>query len=149
MSSSKIPHIIGTSPHNPLMTSSFVLVGKSAHAQLSRNICSEQRHWRGCPDCPFYKGWNGGSRCILWCINIYLYVCVTGVHRYARWIGGISHQSSDLSHPCNLLWKVVICALLNTRFKGMQVVTHLTNYQTTKVMSTKKFPKRVWIHAHE
>ena len=63
------------------------------------------------------------------------------VHRYARWIGGLSHQSSDLSHLCNPLQKVVIHALLNTRFKGIQVVTYLANCQTTKVMLTKVFPK--------
>ena len=67
---------------------------------------------------------------------------VQGVHRCARWIGRLSHQSRDLSCPCNLLWKVVICASLNTRFKGMQVVTYLTNYQTTEVIPTKKFPKK-------
>ena len=27
------------------------------------------------------------------------------VHRYTRWIGRLSHQTSDLSHPCNLLPK--------------------------------------------
>ena len=70
-------------------------------------------------------------------------VCVTGVlHRYTRWIGGLSHQSSDLSCLHNLLQKVVIHALLDTRFKGMQVVNYPTNYQTTKVMLTKGFPKR-------
>ena len=42
------------------------------------------------------------------------------VHRYVRWIGGLSHQSNDLSHLCNLLQKVVIHALLNTGFKGIQ-----------------------------
>ena len=35
----------------------------------------------------------------------------------------------------------MICALLSTRFKGMQIVTCPTNYQTTKVMLTKEFPK--------
>ena len=64
------------------------------------------------------------------------------VQRYARWIGGLSHQSSNLSYPCNPLQKVVICALLDTRFKGMQVVTHPTNSQTTKVMLTKSSQKR-------
>ena len=48
-------------------------------------------------------------------------------HRDARWIGGLSHQSSDLSHLCNLLWKVVIHAFSNTGFKGMQVVNYLAN----------------------
>ena len=64
------------------------------------------------------------------------------VHRDARWIGGLSHQSSDLSHLHNLLQKVVIHALLDTGFKGMQIVTYLTNYQTTKVILTKEFPER-------
>ena len=38
--------------------------------------------------------------------------------------------------------RVVICALLNTGFKGMQVVTYPTNCQTTKVILTKEFLKR-------
>ena len=71
--------------------------------------------------------------------SIALYIC-DRVHRYARWNGRLSHQSSNLSHPCNLLQKIVIHALLNTRFKGMQVVTYLTNCQTTEVILTKKFP---------
>ena len=37
------------------------------------------------------------------------------------------HQSSDLSHQCNSLWKVVIHAFSNTRFKGMQIVNYLAN----------------------
>ena len=71
------------------------------------------------------------------------------VQRYARWIGRLSHQSSDLSHPHNPLQKVVIHALLDTRFKGMQVVTYPTNCQTTEVRLTKSSPKMVWLHAHE
>ena len=39
------------------------------------------------------------------------------VHRDSMWIGGLSHQSSNLSHLCNLLQKVVICACSDTRFK--------------------------------
>ena len=73
------------------------------------------------------------------------------VHRYARWIGGLSHQSSNLSCLCNpLLQKVVIHALLDTRFKGIQVVTYPINCQTTKVIPTKVFPKSLgactWIN---
>ena len=72
------------------------------------------------------------------------------VHRYARWIGGLSHQSSNLSCLCNLLQKVVIRTLLDTGLKGLQVVNYLTNYQTTKVMLTKVFPKSLgactWIN---
>ena len=37
--------------------------------------------------------------------------------------------------------KVVIHALLDTGFKGIQVVNYPTNCQTTKVMLTKVFPK--------
>ena len=46
-----------------------------------------------------------------------------------------------------MLQKVVICALLDTRFKGLQVVTYLTNSETTKVLLTKEFPRKVWLHA--
>ena len=62
------------------------------------------------------------------------------VHRYARWIGRPSHQSSNLSCPRNLLQKVVIHVLLDTRFMGIQVVTYPTNCQTTEIIPTKKFP---------
>ena len=66
---------------------------------------------------------------------------MTGVHRYARWVGGLSHQSSNLSHLHNMLQKVVIHASLDTGFKGMQVVTYPTNCQTTKVILTKSSQK--------
>ena len=69
-------------------------------------------------------------------------VCVCDrVHRDTRWIGVFSHQSSNFSCLYNLLQKVVICALLDTRFKRMQVVIYLANCQTTKVVLTKVFPK--------
>ena len=45
--------------------------------------------------------------------------------------------------------KVVICALLDTGFKGMQVVTYPTNCQTTEVRLTKSSPKKIWVHAHQ
>ena len=64
-------------------------------------------------------------------------VCDRWVHRYARWIGRLSHQSSNLSCSHNMLQKVVICALLDTRFKGIQIVTYLINCQTTEVRLTK------------
>ena len=38
--------------------------------------------------------------------------------------------------------RVMICALLNTRFKGMQVVTYPSNCKTTKVILTKEFPTK-------
>ena len=81
-------------------------------------------------------------------VIIFLYMC-DRVHRYTRWIGRLSHQSSDLSCLCNLQWKVEIHAMFNTGFKGMQLVTYLTNCQTTEVRLTKSSPQRVWVHAHE
>ena len=80
--------------------------------------------------------------------TIYIYIC-DRVHRYARWIDRLLHQSSDLSCPCNVLQKVLIHASLDTGFKGMQVVTYPTNWQTTEVRLTKSSPKMVWVHAHE
>ena len=70
MSSSKIPYIIGTSPHYALMMSWSVLVGKSAHApgQLSRNNQCEQRCQRGCSSHPFCEGRNGGP-------GVFHYIC--------------------------------------------------------------------------
>ena len=38
-------------------------------------------------------------------IYIYIYDRSVGVHRYTRWTGRLSHQTSNLSHPCNLLPK--------------------------------------------
>ena len=52
-------------------------------------------------------------------------------HRDARWIGGLSHQSSNLSHLCYLLQKGVVCACSNTRFEWHKVVNYLANLQTT------------------
>ena len=46
---------------------------------------------------------------------------------HARWIGGLSHQSSNLSCLCNLLQKIVICAYSDTRFEGIQVVNYPAN----------------------
>ena len=48
-------------------------------------------------------------------------------HRDTRWIGGLSHQSSNLSHLHNPLQKVVIHAFSDTGFKGMQVVNYPAN----------------------
>ena len=42
------------------------------------------------------------------------------VHRDARWIGGLSHQSGNLSNLCNPLQKVVIHASSDTRFKWIR-----------------------------
>ena len=46
--------------------------------------------------------------------------------------------------------RVVIHALLNNGFKGMQVVTYLANIKTTKVILTKSSPKGlaicIWVN---
>ena len=59
-------------------------------------------------------------------LSVCIYIC-DQVHRDARWIGGLSHQSSDLSHLCNLLQKVVIRAFSDTGFEGIQVVNYPAN----------------------
>ena len=52
-------------------------------------------------------------------------------HRDARWIGGLSHQSSDLSCLCYLLQKVVVHACSNARFEQHKVVNYPADLQTT------------------
>ena len=70
---------------------------------------------------------------IIWQIlYIYMYVCMCvcvcdSLHRDARWIGGLSHQSSDLSHLHNLLHKVVIRACSDTGFEWIKVANYLAN----------------------
>ena len=49
------------------------------------------------------------------------------LHRDARWIGGLSHQSSNLSCLHNLLWKVVIHAYSDTGFEWYKVANYLAN----------------------
>ena len=48
-------------------------------------------------------------------------------HRDTRWISGLSHQSSNLSHLHNPLLKVVICACSNTGFEWHKVVNYPAN----------------------
>ena len=68
------------------------------------------------------------------CMGVCMYICVYicgRLHRDARWIGGLSHQSSNLSCLCNLLQKVVVHACSDTRFKRHKVVNYPANLQTT------------------
>ena len=59
-------------------------------------------------------------------------VCVCDrSHKDTMWIGGLSHQSSDLSHPHYLLQKVVVHACSDTGFGQHKVVNYLANLQTT------------------
>ena len=95
-------------------------------------ICHSSHCWT--------RSWDSSPLCVHWEPTQGCQKC-DRAHMDARSIGGLSHQSSDLSHLCNLLWKVVICAFLDTGFKGMQVVTYPANHQTTKVVLTKVFPK--------
>ena len=53
------------------------------------------------------------------------------LHRDARWIGGLSHQSSNLSCICSSLQKVVVCACSNTGFEWHKVVNYPADLQTT------------------
>ena len=48
-----------------------------------------------------------------------------GVHRYTRWTGRLSHRTRNYPALTICCQRVVIHASLNTRFKGMQVVTYL------------------------
>ena len=52
-------------------------------------------------------------------------------HRDARWIGGLFHQSSNLSCLHYSLQRVVVCACSYTRFEWHKVVNYLANLQTT------------------
>ena len=75
---------------------------------------------------------------------VYLYICDSslGVHRYTRWTGRLSHQTSNLSHPHNLL--PVGC---DPCFTQLQVQGDVGSdlpgyYQTTKVTLTEGSPER-------
>ena len=65
-----------------------------------------------------------------------------GVHRYTRWTGRLSHQTSDLSHPHNLLPEG--CDLCFTRYQVQgDVGSDLPGYhQTTEVILTEGSPER-------
>ena len=52
-------------------------------------------------------------------------------HRDARLIGGLSHQSSSLSHLHYSLWKFVVYACSDTAFEQHKVVNYPANLQTT------------------
>ena len=80
-------------------------------------------------------------------------VCVCDRVLYSGMLGELVGSHTNVAiYPTYTICckKVVICALLNTGFKGIQVVNYPTNYQTTKVMLTKVFPKSLgactWIN---
>ena len=68
--------------------------------------------------------------------------CDRGLHRYTRWIGSLSHQTSNLSHPCNLLPKGCDPCLTWYQVQGDTGNDLPDLHQTPMVILTKKFPKR-------
>ena len=76
------------------------------------------------------------------CIVVYICNSSLGVHRYTRWTGRLSHQTSNLSHPCNPLPEG--CDLCFTRYQVQgDVDSDLPGYhQTTKVTLTEGSSER-------
>ena len=65
-----------------------------------------------------------------------------GWHRYTRWTGRLSHQTSDLSHPCNLLPEGCDPCFAWYQVQG-GVGSDLPGYhQTTKVTLPEGSPER-------
>ena len=63
-------------------------------------------------------------------------------HRYTRWTGRLSHQTSDLSHPHNLLQEGCVLCFTWYQVQG-GVGSELPGYhQTTKVTQTEGSPER-------
>ena len=56
-------------------------------------------------------------------------------YRDAMWIGGLSHQSSNLSHLGYLLQKVVVHACSDTGFEWYKVVNYPANLQTSTILT--------------
>ena len=74
----------------------------------------------------------------------YAYICDSsmGVHRYTRWTGRLSHQTSNLSCPCNPLPEGCDLCFAQYQFQG-DVGSDLPGYhQTTKVTPTEGSPER-------
>ena len=73
----------------------------------------------------------------------YPYICdSSGVHRYTRWTGRLSHQTNNLSCPCNPLLKGCDPCLTQywvQRDAGSDLPSWC---QTTKVTLTKSSPER-------
>ena len=74
-----------------------------------------------------------------WGVDAYIYICDSslGVHRYTRWTGRLSHQTSDLSCPCNLPPEGC-----DPCFAQYQVQGEEGYCQTTKVTLTEGSPER-------
>ena len=65
-----------------------------------------------------------------------------GVHRYTRWTGRLSHQTSHLSHPCNLLQKGCDLCFAWYQVQGDVGSDLPGQHQTTKVTLTESSPEK-------
>ena len=65
-----------------------------------------------------------------------------GVHRYTRWTGRISHQTSNLSCPCNLLPEGCDPCFTQYQVQGDAGSDLPSYHQITKVTLTESSPER-------
>ena len=76
------------------------------------------------------------------CIVLYISDSSIGVHRYTRLTGRLSHQTSNLSNPCNLLPEGCDPCFAWYQVQG-DVSSDLPSYcQATKVTPTESCPER-------
>ena len=77
------------------------------------------------------------------CIYIYMWQFhIGGWHRYTRWTGRLSHQTSNLSCPHNLLLKGCDLCFVPYQVQGEKVVIYPATVKTTKVTITESSPER-------
>ena len=72
----------------------------------------------------------------MWCFHI------GGWYRYTRWTGRLSHQTSNLSDPCNLLLKGCDLCFTQYQFQGEKVSDPPSYHQTTKITLTETCAER-------
>ena len=65
-----------------------------------------------------------------------------GVHRYTRWTGRLSHQTSNLSHPHDLLPEGCDLCFAQYQVQGDVGSDLPTSHQTTEVTLTQGSPER-------
>ena len=67
-----------------------------------------------------------------------------GMHRYTRWTGRLSHQTSNLSCPCNPLPKGCDPCFTQYQVQGDAGSDLPSYHQITKVTLTESCPERSW-----
>ena len=67
---------------------------------------------------------------------------IGGCHRYTRWTGRLSHQTSNLSHPCHSLPKGCDPCFTQYQVQGDAGSDPPGYHQTTKVTLTESSPER-------